>query len=204
MLIRLHPDIPSQRHIRHIAEVLEHGGLVIYPTDTIYAIGCDVNKPKALERLAHLKGANPKNPDFSFIFSDIRQVAEYTPPLDKTVFKLLKHNLPGPFTFILPANHKVPKLFKGKKKTIGVRIPGNNIPLEIVRALGRPILSSSIHAEDEVIDYITDPGLIYERYGHLADIVIDGGYGNNVASTGVDCTGEEPVIVREGIGKLES
>ncbi len=203
MMLKLYPESPSQKHIRRIVGVLENGGLVIYPTDTVYAIGCDVNKPKALEKLARLKGANPKKPDFSFIFSDIKQVSEYTPPLDKTIFKLLKHHLPGPFTFILPANHKVPKLFKGKKKTIGVRIPDCNIILEIVRTLGRPVLSSSIHDEDEVVDYITDPELIYEKYKNLADIVIDGGYGKNVASTVVDCTGEEPVVVRDGIGKLE-
>ncbi len=203
MMLKLYPESPSQKHIRRIVGVLENGGLVIYPTDTVYAIGCDVNKPKALEKLARLKGANPKKPDFSFIFSDIKQVSEYTPPLDKTIFKLLKHHLPGPFTFILPANHKVPKLFKGKKKTIGVRIPDCNIILEIVRTLGRPVLSSSIHDEDEVVDYITDPELIYEKYKNLADIVIDGGYGKNVASTVVDCTGEEPVVVRQGVGILE-
>ncbi len=202
MFIKLYAETPSQKYIRKVVEILENGGLVIYPTDSVYAIGCDINKPKALEKLAYLKGANPNNPDFSFIFSDIAQIAEYTPPLDKAIFKLLKHNLPGPFTFILLSNHKVPRLFKGRKKTIGARIPDCNITLEIVRALGRPILSTSIHDEDEVVDYITDPELIYEKYKNLADIVIDGGYGNNVASTVVDCTGEEPVIVRQGIGEL--
>lgn len=202
MFVKLYSQSPSQKHIDRIVEILENGGLVIYPTDSVYAIGCDVNKPRALEKLAHLKGTNPNNPDFSFIFSDIGQIAEYTPPLGKTIFKMLKHNLPGPFTFILPANNRVPKLFKGRKKTIGARIPDCNIILEIVRTLRRPILSTSIHDEDEVIDYITDPELIYEKYKDLADVVIDGGYGHNVASTVVDCTGEEPVIVREGIGNL--
>ena len=202
MFIKLYSQAPSQKHIDRIAEILEDGGLIIYPTDSVYAIGCGVNKPRALEKLAHFKGVNPNNPDFSFIFSDIGQIAEYTPPLDKFIFKMLKHNLPGSFTFILPANNKVPKLFKGRKKTIGVRIPDCNITREIVRTLGRPVLSTSIHDEDEVIDYITDPELIYEKYKGLADVIIDGGYGNNVASTVVDCTGEAPVIVREGIGEL--
>lgn len=203
MLIKMYPQSPSQKHLRRIAEILEEGGLVIYPTDTVYAIGCSIDKPKALERLAQLKGVDPKNPELSFIFSDIDQIAAYTPPLDKPLFKLLKHHLPGPFTFILPANSKVPKFFKGKKRTIGVRIPDCNITRELVRTLGKPLLSASIHDEDEVIDYTTDPELIHEKYKDIADVVIDGGFGNNVASTVVDCTGDEPVIVRQGIGELE-
>lgn len=202
MFLKIYPENPSPRQIRRVVEALEQGRLVIYPTDTVYAMGCDIMKTKALYKLAGIKGVNPKNPDFSFIFSDIGQIAEYTPPLDKSIFKLLKHNLPGPFTFILPANNKVPKLFKGRKKTIGARIPDCNITLEIIRELGRPILSTSIHDEDEIIDYTTDPELIHEKYHDLIDVVIDGGYGKNVASTVVDCTGDEPVIIREGIGKL--
>ncbi len=203
MLIKMYSQSPSHKHLRRVVEVLEEGGLVIYPTDTVYAIGCSIDKPRALERLAQLKGVNPKNPELSFIFSDLQQVAEYTPPLDKTLFRLLKHNLPGPFTFILPANNKVPKLFKGKKRTLGVRIPDCNITRELVRLLGKPLLSASIHDEDEVIDYTTDPELIHEKYKDIADVVIDGGYGKNVASTVVDCTGDEPVIIRQGIGELE-
>ena len=202
MLIKMYSQSPSQKHLRHIVSILEEGGLVIYPTDTVYAIGCSLDKPKALEKLAFLKGANPKNPELSFIFSDLSQISAFTPPLDKTIFKLLKHNLPGPFTFILPANSRVPKLFKGRKKTIGIRIPDCNITRELVSMLGHPLLSSSIHDEDEVIDYTTDPELIHEKFKGIADVVIDAGYGNNVASTIVDCTGDEPVIVRQGIGEL--
>jgi len=203
MLIKMYSQSPSHKHLRRIVSILEEGGLVVYPTDTVYAIGCSLDKPKALEKLARLKGVDPKRPDLSFIFSDLSQVAEYTPPLDKTIFKLLKHNLPGPFTFILPANSRVPKLFKGRKKTIGIRIPDCNITRELVRLLGHPLLTASIHDEDEVVDYITDPELIHEKFKDLADVVIDAGFGNNVASTIVDCTGDEPVIVREGIGQLE-
>ena len=204
MLIKMYSQSPSHKHLRRIVDVLEGGGLVVYPTDTVYAIGCSLDKPKALEKLARLKGADPKRPELSFIFADLGQVAEYTPPLDKTIFKLLKHHLPGPFTFILPANSHVPKLFKGRKKTIGIRIPDCTITLELVRMLGKPLLTSSIHDEDEVVDYITDPELIHEKYKDIADVVIDAGFGNNVASTVVDCTGDEPVVLREGIGKLEA
>ena len=202
MLIKMYSQSPSQKQLRRIVTILQEGGLVVYPTDTVYAIGCSLDKPRALEKLAFLKGVDPKKPDLSFIFSDLSQISAFTPPLDKTVFKLLKHNLPGPFTFILPANNHVPKLFKGRKKTIGIRIPDCIITRELVRMLGQPLLSSSIHDEDEVVDYTTDPELIHEKFKGIADVVIDAGYGNNVASTVVDCTGEEPVIVRQGIGKL--
>ncbi len=202
MLIKMYSQSPSQRHLQRIVTILQEGGLVVYPTDTVYAIGCSLDKPRALEKLAFLKGVDPKKPDLSFIFSDLSQISAFTPPLDKTVFKLLKHNLPGPFTFILPANNRVPKLFKGRKKTIGIRIPDCIITRELVRMLGQPLLSSSIHDEDEVVDYTTDPELIHEKFKGIADVVIDAGFGNNVASTVVDCTGDEPVIVRQGIGKL--
>ncbi len=183
-------------------EILEKGGIVIYPTDTIYGMGCDIKQSKATEKIASFKGVNPKNPSFSFIFHDLSQLSEYTAPISNNIFKMMKRNLPGPFTFILQANSQVPKLFKKQKKTIGVRIPDNNIIREIVYELGRPILTTSIHDPDEILEYTTDPELIYEKYGNFSNAVIDGGFGNNIPSTIVDCTGDEPVITRQGIGEL--
>ena len=202
MLLKIHPDNPSQRQILKVVDILEKGGLVIYPTDTIYGMGCDIRQNKAIEKLATLKGANPDNPDFSFIFYDLSHLSEYTSPISNSIFKLIKRNLPGPFTFILKANNLIPKLFKKQKKTVGIRIPDHPIILEIVRELGRPILTTSIHDPDEIIEYTTDPELIHEKYSHVVDAVIDGGYGKNEPSTVVDCTTDEPVILRQGIGEL--
>jgi tRNA threonylcarbamoyl adenosine modification protein (Sua5/YciO/YrdC/YwlC family) len=203
MLIRIYNDNPNQKHIRQIADILENGGIIIYPTDTVYAMGCDINATRSIEKIARLKGLNPKNPDLSLIFHDMSQLSEYTIIRDNTVFKLLKRNLPGPFTFIVQANNQIPKLFKNKKKTVGIRIPDNKIVLELVKELGRPIITTSIHDPDQVLEYSTDPELIYEKYRDFADAVIDGGFGNNEASTIVDCTGEETEIVRQGLGILE-
>ena len=203
MLIRLYNENPSQKHIRQIADILESGGIIIYPTDTIYAMGCDINATKSIEKIARFKGLNPKNPDLSLIFRDMSQLSEYTIIRDNTVFKLLKRNLPGPFTFIVQANNQIPKLFKNKKKTVGIRIPDNRIIMELVQELGRPIVTTSIHDQDEVLEYTTDPELIHEKFRDFADLVIDGGYGKNEASTVVDCTGDEPVIIRQGLGLLE-
>ena len=203
MLIRIYPENPNPKHVRQVTDVLEAGGIIIYPTDTIYAMGCDIKANKAIEKIARLKGLNPSKPDMSLIFHDMSQLSEYTVIRDNIIFKLLKRNLPGPFTFIVEANNQIPKLFKNKKKTVGIRIPDNNIVLEIVRELGRPIITTSIHDQDQVIEYTTDPELIYEKYGDFAEIVIDGGYGKNEASTIVDCTSEEIVIVRQGLGVLE-
>jgi len=203
MLLKLYPENPNHDRIRKIAEVLEGGGIIIYPTDTVYAMGCDIKAHKAIEKIARLKGLNPLNPDMSLIFKDMSQLSEYTVIRDNSVFKLLKRNLPGPFTFIVQANNQIPKLFKNKKKTVGIRIPDNNIVHEIVSELGRPIMTTSIHDPDEVIEYTTDPELIYEKYRDIAEIVIDGGYGRNEASTIVDCTSEEITIVRQGLGILE-
>jgi tRNA threonylcarbamoyl adenosine modification protein (Sua5/YciO/YrdC/YwlC family) len=183
--------------------LLEAGGIIIYPTDTVYAMGCDIQATKSIEKIARLKGMNPKNPDLSLIFHDMSQLSEYTVIRDNAIFKLLKKNLPGAFTFIVQANNQIPKMFKNKKKTVGIRIPDNNIALELVRELGRPIITTSIHDPDEVIEYTTDPELIYEKYQDITDIVIDGGFGRNEASTIVDCTGEEIEIVRQGLGVLE-
>jgi tRNA threonylcarbamoyl adenosine modification protein (Sua5/YciO/YrdC/YwlC family) len=203
MLIRIYNENPSQKHIRKIVDLLESGGIIIYPTDTVYAMGCDIQAVKSIEKIARFKGLNPKNPELSLIFHDMSQLSEYTIIHDNTIFKLLKRNLPGPFTFIVQANNQIPKLFKNKKKTVGIRIPDNTIVQELVRELGRPIITTSIHDPDEVIEYTTDPELIYEKYRDFTDAVIDGGYGKNEASTVVDCTGEEIVIERQGLGILE-
>jgi len=203
MLIRLYNENPSQKHIRQIVDILESGGVIIYPTDTVYAMGCDINATRSIEKIARYKGLNPKNPDMSLIFHDMSQLSEYTVIRNNTLFKLLKRNLPGPFTFIVQANNQIPKLFKNKKKTVGIRIPDNRIVLELVRELGRPIITTSIHDSDEVLEYSTDPELIFEKYSDFADVVVDGGFGNNEASTIVDCTGDEPEIIRQGLGILE-
>jgi tRNA threonylcarbamoyl adenosine modification protein (Sua5/YciO/YrdC/YwlC family) len=203
MLLRIYPENPNQDRIRKVVEVLEGGGIIIYPTDTVYAIGCDIKANKSIDKIARMKGLNPQNPDMSLIFHDMSQLSEYTVIRDNSVFKLLKRNLPGPFTFIVQANSQIPKLFKNKKKTVGIRIPDNQIVLELVRELGRPIITTSIHDSDEVIEYITDPELIFEKYRDIAEIVINGGYGRNEASTIVDCTSEEIKIIRQGLGILE-
>jgi tRNA threonylcarbamoyl adenosine modification protein (Sua5/YciO/YrdC/YwlC family) len=203
MLIRLFNENPNEKQIRKIVDMLEEGAIIIYPTDTVYAMGCDIRASKSIEKIARLKGLNPQNPDLSLIFHDMSQLSEYTIIHDNNIFKLLKRNLPGPFTFIVKANNQIPRLFKNKKKTVGIRIPANNIVLELVRELGRPIITTSIHDPDEIIEYTTDPELIHEKYNEFADAVIDGGYGNNEASTIVDCTGEEIEIVRQGLGILE-
>lgn len=203
MLLRIYPENPDPDRIRRVADLLDQGGIVIYPTDTVYAIGCDIKAYKSIEKIARLKGQNPKNPDMSLIFSDMSQLAEYTIIIDNRIFKLLKRNLPGPFTFIVQANNQIPKMFKNKKKTVGIRMPDHRIVLELVKELGRPIITTSIHDPDEVIEYTTDPELIYEKYKDFADIVINGGFGKNEASTVVDCTTSEFTILRQGLGVLE-
>jgi tRNA threonylcarbamoyl adenosine modification protein (Sua5/YciO/YrdC/YwlC family) len=203
MLIRIYPENPNIKLIRKIADALARGGIIIYPTDTVYAMGCDIRATKTIEKIARFKGLNPLNPDMSLIFHDMSQLSEYTIIRNNNIFKLLKRNLPGPFTFIVQANSQIPKMFKNKKKTVGIRIPHNNIVLELVRELGQPIITTSIHDQDEVIEYTTDPELIHEKYRDFADIVIDGGFGNNEASTIVDCTGDQFVIIRQGLGELE-
>jgi tRNA threonylcarbamoyl adenosine modification protein (Sua5/YciO/YrdC/YwlC family) len=202
MYIHIHPENPGQRQLIKVAEILKKGGIAIYPTDTIYAMGCDLKQSKAIEKLASFKGVNPGKPDFSFIFYDLSHLSEYTSPISNYIFKLMRRNLPGPFTFILRANNQIPKIFKKQKKTIGVRIPDCLIVRELVKEVGNPILTTSIHDPDEVIEYTTDPELIYEKYKNFADVVIDGGFGKNEASTIVDCTDDEPVIIRQGAGEL--
>lgn len=203
MLIKLYDENPNPRHVDQVVDILRVGGLVVFPTDTVYAMGCDIYQPKAVERLAWLKDVKIEKADFSFVFSDISQLSEFTKNLSNQNFKILKQYLPGPFTFILDASNKVPRIFKNRKKTIGIRIPDNNIIREIVRFLGNPVIVTSVHDEDEVLDYTTDPELINEKYQNNIDVVVDGGYGKNEASTVIDLTGEEPLLVRQGIGELE-
>ena len=203
MLLKIHPENPSQRQILKICEVLQKGGVVVYPTDTVYAIGCDIFSNKAVDRIAKLKGIPVKKANFSFIFSDLSQLSDYTKLISNSVFKMMKAYLPGPYTFILPARNNIPRIFHSKKRTVGIRIPDNNIPLEIVRELGHPIMTTSIHDDDELIEYTTDPELIWEKYKDQVDAVVDGGYGNNEPSTVIDCTNAEPVVIRLGIGKVD-
>lgn len=201
--LKVYPENPDPKRIQKIVEVLRHGGVIIYPTDTVYGLGCDIHNQKAVERICQIKGINPKKHNFSFICYDLSNISEYTRALDTAVFKMMKKALPGPYTFILEGNNLVPKILNSKKKTIGIRIPDHSIPRLLVKELGHPILTTSIRDEDDVIEYSTDPELIYEKYRDLVDIVIDGGYGNNVASTILDCTGEEIEIVRQGLGNVE-
>lgn len=204
MLLRIHPETPSQRQIGIVNECLRDGGVVISPTDTVYGLTCDIFKSKAIERIARIKGIKPDKANFSFLCNDLSELSDYTKPINNDLFKLMKRLLPGPYTFILNANNTVPKYIQSKKKTVGIRIPNNKIPLEIVKTLGHPVMSSSIHDEDDLIEYTTDPELIYEKYKNLVDIVIDGGFGGNLASTVLDCTGDEILIVREGLGPVDN
>jgi tRNA threonylcarbamoyl adenosine modification protein (Sua5/YciO/YrdC/YwlC family) len=202
MLVKLFNENPNLREILKIVEILQNGGVIIYPTDTVYGLGCDITNAKAVEKVARIKGVKVEKNNFSFICSDLSHIADYTKPIPSSVFKLMKKNLPGPFTFILDANNNLPKYFK-LKKTVGIRVPDNNIIREIVKELGNPILSTSVYDDDEIVEYTTDPELIHEKYQEIADVVIDGGYGELVPSTIVDCTGDEITIVREGKGVLE-
>jgi tRNA threonylcarbamoyl adenosine modification protein (Sua5/YciO/YrdC/YwlC family) len=202
MYIKMYNENPSPRLIRQVADVLRDGGVIIYPTDTVYGLGCDIFKPKAVERIAWIKGIKPEKANFSFIVPDFSNLSDYTRPFSNSIFKLMKSHLPGPFTFILPASSKVPKIMENRKKTVGIRIPDNNIILEIAKELGHPILTTSVHDSDKIVVYTTDPEVIYENFREQIDLMIDGGYGGNIPSTIVDCTGDEPVIVRQGLGEL--
>ena len=203
MLLRINPNKPNYDEIAAVVNCLRDGGVVIYPTDTVYGIGCDINRQRAVERVCKIKGINPEKANFSFICSDLSHLSDFTKPITTATFKVMKKALPGPFTFILEANNNVPKFFSSKKKTVGIRIPDNIICLEIVKQLGNPIMSTSVHDDDEIIEYTTDPELIHEKYKDLVDIVIAGGYGNNEASTVVDCTNGDFTILRQGLGVLE-
>jgi tRNA threonylcarbamoyl adenosine modification protein (Sua5/YciO/YrdC/YwlC family) len=202
MLIKIHPDNPDQRKMQQVIDCLRNGGVIIYPTDTVYGFACDLHSTKAFDRLCRIKGLNPEKANLSLICYDLSNITDYTKPIGNSLFRLMKKVLPGPFTFIFEANSNVPKIFRTKKKTIGIRVPDNNIARGIVELLGNPIVSSSIR-EEEMIEYSTDPELIHEKYEKQVDIVIDGGLGNFEPSTIVDCTEDQPVVVREGLGILD-
>ena len=199
--IKLYNENPNEKEIAKVVEVLRKGGLIIYPTDTVYGLGCDITNTKALEKIARIKGVKLEKANFSFVCSDLKNLSDYVKQIDSSTFKLLKRALPGAYTFIMQGNNNLPKDFK-KKKTVGIRVPDNNIARSIVQLLGNPIVSTSIYDEDEVIEYTTDPELIFEKWQNQVDIVIDGGYGDNVASTVIDLSGDVPVIVREGKGDV--
>jgi tRNA threonylcarbamoyl adenosine modification protein (Sua5/YciO/YrdC/YwlC family) len=202
MLVKLYEENTDQRRIEQIVDSLRNGGIIVYPTDTVYGIGCDIMNQKAVGKVAHLKGIQIEKSHFSFICYDLSHLSDYTKPIPNNVFKLMRRNLPGPFTFILDANNQVPRYFKGKKKTVGIRVPNNMIIREIVKALGNPIFSTSVHSQDEIEAFMTDPELIHEEYVDKVDIVIDGGYGDNEVSTIIDCTNGELEVIREGKGIL--
>ncbi|WP_339916496.1 L-threonylcarbamoyladenylate synthase [Yeosuana marina] len=200
--IRIYEENPNPREIDKVIKILKRGGLIIYPTDTVYGLGCDITNIKALERIARIKGVKLEKSNFSFICHDLSNLSDYVKQIDTSTFKILKRALPGPYTFVLPGAKTLPNPFK-QKKTVGIRVPNNNIAREIVKQLGNPIVSTSIHDEDEIIEYTTDPELILEKWDDLVDLVIDGGYGGNEPSTIIDLSEEQPLIIREGKGSLE-
>lgn len=199
--IKLYPQNPDMRRIRHVAEVLRNGGLVIYPTDTVYGLGCDIHNVRAVERVARVKGLRPQKADFSFICYDLSHISDYA-RVSNMAFKVMKKALPGPFTFVLDVSGKVPKLLHSNRKTVGIRVPDNDIPRHLVQELGNPIITTSIRDEDDVVEYSTDPELIFEKYQHLVDVIIDGGFGQNIPSTIVDATTDDFEIIRQGLGEL--
>lgn len=200
-LIELHPQHPNPHHLKQIADVMRQGGVVVYPTDTVYGMGCDIANAKAVERILRIKGIRPKDAKLSLIFNDIAHAAQFV-KIDNAAFRLMKRTLPGPFTYILPCLHHVPDHLTGRRRTLGVRIPNSPIALGLVEHLDRPLLSTSTKSADELLEYPTEPTELFERYQHLVDIVIDGGTGYNTPSTVVDCTGREPAIIRQGLGEL--
>ena len=200
--IKIYEENPNPKEINKVVNILKKGGLIIYPTDTVYGLGCDITNAKALERIARIKGIKLDKAKLSFICHDLSNLSDYVKQIDNTTFKILKRALPGPYTFILPGAKTLPAAFK-KKKTVGIRVPNNAIALEIVKQLGNPIMSTSIRDEDEIVEYTTDPELILEKWDNLVDLVIDGGYGGNEASTVVDFSVDPPEIIREGKGSLE-
>ncbi|RED49427.1 L-threonylcarbamoyladenylate synthase [Seonamhaeicola aphaedonensis] len=200
--LRIYEENPNPKAVEKVVSVLKRGGLIIYPTDTVYGLGCDITNVRALERIAQIKGVKLEKANFSFVCHDLSNLSDYVKQIDTSVFKILKRALPGPYTFVLPGSRTLPNAFK-KKKTVGIRVPDNSIAIAIVKHLGNPIISTSIYDEDEVIEYTTDPELIYEKWSHIVDLVIDGGYGDNEPSTVIDLSGDEPLIVREGKGSID-
>ena len=200
--IKIYEENPNPEEIKKVVSILKKGGLIIYPSDSVYALGCDISNYKALEKVARIKGVKLDKANFSFVCESISNISDYVNNISTPTFKILKRVLPGPYTFILPGNNKLPKAFK-KKKEVGIRVPNNEITLAIVRELGNPIVSTSIYDEDEIVEYTTDPELIYEKWGNLVDLIIDGGYGGNIPSTVINLCGDEPELIREGKGSLD-
>jgi len=203
-LIKIHPLNPEQRKIRYVVDLLIKGGIIVYPTDTVYGIGCSLMHKKAISRLCHLLEIKPEKMDLSFICRDISQISEYVRRIDTPVFKVLKKALPGPFTFIFDSSSKVPRILDVNKKTVGIRIPDHRVPEAIVQTLGNPLITASMKSDDLIREYTTDPEEMYEEFKHRVDLVIDSGAGGNIPSTVVDCTGPTPEIVRQGLGILEA
>jgi tRNA threonylcarbamoyl adenosine modification protein (Sua5/YciO/YrdC/YwlC family) len=203
MLLKINTENPEARKVQQAIDVLDQGGIIIYPTDTVYGLGCDIYNSKAVDRICKLRGLDPVKARLSFICQDISQASEFAQQIDNTVFRLMKKHLPGPFTFVLNSNNQVPKMFKNRKRTIGVRVPDNNICQALVQGLGRPILTASLKSDDEVLEYFTDPEDFYDDFKKLVDLVIDGGPGKNQPSTVVDCTGAAPIVLRAGAGILD-
>jgi tRNA threonylcarbamoyl adenosine modification protein (Sua5/YciO/YrdC/YwlC family) len=201
--LKIHPINPEGRKVQRAVDVLRNGGIIIYPTDTIYGIGCDLMNRKSIERLCHVMDIKPQKLDLSFICTDLAQISEYVKRIETPVFKILKKSLPGPYTFILESSAKVPRILNVNKKTVGVRIPDHAIPRAIVQLLGNPLITSSIKDDDVIKEYTTDPEEIYEDFKHSVDLVIDGGAGNNIPSSVIDCTDGQIVVVREGMGSVE-
>ncbi len=201
MLISIHPSNPQARQLSMVSECLEKGGIIAYPTDTIYGLGCSILRPDAIEKICAIKQIKPEKANLSFICADLSDLSTYAKAIDNSLFRIFKKLLPGPFTFILPASKEVPKILQNKKKTIGLRIPDNNIALSIIKTLGHPILSTSFPG-DNIEDY-TDPEVIFENWGKQVDMIVDGGIGGIIPSTVVDCTGDEPLLIRQGAGVWE-
>ncbi|MBN1198901.1 MAG: threonylcarbamoyl-AMP synthase [Bacteroidales bacterium] len=203
MLLKIHPENPGERQMKIVVECLLDGGVIIYPTDTVYALGCDMTRVKAVEKVARIKGIKVEKANFSLLCSSLSHLSDFTRPINNHFYKIMRRALPGPYTFILNANNNVPRFFQSKKKTVGIRVPDHKVPIEMVEHLGNPIMTTSLHHDDEFLDYLTDPEEIFEKFNHLVDIVIDSGPGGLIPSTVIDCTGDELIILREGLGTTE-
>ncbi len=202
IFVKIYNENPNLKEIQKVVDILRNGGVIIYPTDTVYGLGCDITNAKAMEKVAQIKGVKLAKENFSFVCNDLSHLSDYTKQIDTSTYKILKRALPGPYTFVLPGSNSLPKVFK-KKRTVGIRIPDNNIIRTIVSELGNPIVTTSIRDDDDILEYTTDPELIFEKWQNLVDAVIDGGYGDNYASTVIDLTGFEPEVLREGKGSLD-
>jgi len=202
-LVKLHDRNPDPRKVKEVLDCLERDGLIVCPTDTVYSFATKLGSPKGFDRLARAKGIKPDKAHFSLLCPDLSDLSQYAQHISNPMFKLMKRALPGPYTFVLPASGEVPKLYRSSKKTIGIRVPDHPVAQHILRALGKPLVVSSVHDDDEMLEYTTDPELILERHGHVVDLVVDGGMGQIEASTVLDCTGSEPEVIREGLGPID-